>query len=165
MNLEERNQLAVKNLPLVGYLVSDICRKAPHLSRDDLAAAIRDRGHHVMLYASPGPLMDRVHALGLDLTLSGSSARLSVAWAAGLLATGSMPRSSPGVRPSPEAVRAFLPSEQSPIMAGWDHRGHVDELTQRYDAEELMRVVEVRGKACRSAGDRMVDGGGRFTEG
>jgi RNA polymerase sigma factor for flagellar operon FliA len=39
MNLEERNQLAVKNLPLVGYLVSDICRKAPHLSRDDLAAA------------------------------------------------------------------------------------------------------------------------------
>ncbi|MGD6978342.1 MULTISPECIES: glycosyltransferase [Citricoccus] len=51
----------------------------------DLAAAIRDRGHHVMLYASPGPLMDRVHALGLDLTLAGSSARLSVGWAAGLL--------------------------------------------------------------------------------
>lgn len=51
----------------------------------DLAAAIRDRGHHVMLYASPGPLMDRVRALGLDLTLSGSSARLSLGWAAGLL--------------------------------------------------------------------------------
>jgi phosphatidyl-myo-inositol alpha-mannosyltransferase len=51
----------------------------------DLAAAIRDRGHHVMLYAAPGALMDRVHALGLDMTLSGSTARLSVGWAAGLL--------------------------------------------------------------------------------
>lgn len=51
----------------------------------DLAAAIRDRGHHVMLYAAPGALMDRVHALGLEMTLSGSTARLSVGWAAGLL--------------------------------------------------------------------------------
>ncbi|EMY34298.1 FliA/WhiG subfamily RNA polymerase sigma-28 subunit [Arthrobacter crystallopoietes BAB-32] len=39
MNHEERNQLAVDNLPLVGYLVSEICAKAPHLSREDLAAA------------------------------------------------------------------------------------------------------------------------------
>jgi RNA polymerase sigma factor for flagellar operon FliA len=39
MNLAERNRLAVENLPLVGYLVSDTCRRAPHLSRDDLAAA------------------------------------------------------------------------------------------------------------------------------
>ncbi|EMY33584.1 FliA/WhiG subfamily RNA polymerase sigma-28 subunit [Arthrobacter crystallopoietes BAB-32] len=39
MNREERNRLAVENLPLVGYLVSDVCRKAPHLSREDLASA------------------------------------------------------------------------------------------------------------------------------
>ena len=29
----------VENLPLVGYLVSDLCAKASHLSRDDLASA------------------------------------------------------------------------------------------------------------------------------
>ncbi|MDI3330364.1 MAG: glycosyl transferase family 1 [Micrococcus sp.] len=51
----------------------------------DLAAAIRDRGHHVMLYATPGPLLDRVHALGLDLTLSEPGTHLSAGWAAGLI--------------------------------------------------------------------------------
>lgn len=35
---EARNHLAVENLPLVGYLVSDLCRRAPHLSREDLAS-------------------------------------------------------------------------------------------------------------------------------
>ena len=39
LNREERNRLAVENLPLVGYLVSDVIRRAPHLSREDLAAA------------------------------------------------------------------------------------------------------------------------------
>lgn len=51
----------------------------------DLAAAVRDRGHHVMLYATPGPLMDRAHALGLDLSPSDTGLRLSAAWAAGLV--------------------------------------------------------------------------------
>jgi RNA polymerase sigma factor for flagellar operon FliA len=31
--------MVVENLPLVGYLVSDLCAKATHLSRDDLASA------------------------------------------------------------------------------------------------------------------------------
>lgn len=35
---ENRNRLVVENLPLVGYLVSDICRRASHLSRDDLSS-------------------------------------------------------------------------------------------------------------------------------
>lgn len=35
----ERNELIVANLPLVGYLVSEVARSANHLSRDDLAAA------------------------------------------------------------------------------------------------------------------------------
>lgn len=39
MNRTERNQLVVDNLPLVGYLVSETCAKATHLSRDDLASA------------------------------------------------------------------------------------------------------------------------------
>ncbi|GAB3044036.1 hypothetical protein GCM10027052_27810 [Parafrigoribacterium mesophilum] len=30
--------MVVENLPLVGYLVSDVCAKATHLSRDDLAS-------------------------------------------------------------------------------------------------------------------------------
>ena len=34
-----RNQLVVDNLPLVGYLVSEVWAKATHLSRDDLASA------------------------------------------------------------------------------------------------------------------------------
>lgn len=51
----------------------------------DLAAAIRDRGHHVMLYATTGPLMDRAQALGLDLTLSGPATGVSAGWAAGLV--------------------------------------------------------------------------------
>lgn len=38
LNREERNQLVVENLPLVGYLVSEVCAKATHLSRDDLAS-------------------------------------------------------------------------------------------------------------------------------
>lgn len=39
MNYSARNQLVIENLPLVGYLVSDVCAKATHLSRDDLASA------------------------------------------------------------------------------------------------------------------------------
>lgn len=37
MNREERDHLVVQNLPLVGYLVSEICMRASHLSRPDLA--------------------------------------------------------------------------------------------------------------------------------
>ncbi|RAN78743.1 flagellar biosynthesis protein FliA [Bacillus sp. SRB_336] len=36
MNREERDHLVVQNLPLVGYLVSEICMRASHLSRPDL---------------------------------------------------------------------------------------------------------------------------------
>ena len=39
MNRAERNQLVIENLPLVGYLVSEVWAKARHLSRDDLASA------------------------------------------------------------------------------------------------------------------------------
>ena len=39
MNRDQRNKLVVDNLPLVGYLVRDLCARATHLSRDDLAAA------------------------------------------------------------------------------------------------------------------------------
>lgn len=39
VNRNERNTLVVENLPLVGYLVSDLCARATHLSRDDLASA------------------------------------------------------------------------------------------------------------------------------
>lgn len=39
MNRTERNKLVVENLPLVGYLVSEVWAKARHLSRDDLASA------------------------------------------------------------------------------------------------------------------------------
>ena len=39
MNRTERNTLVTENLPLVGYLVSEVWAKARHLSRDDLASA------------------------------------------------------------------------------------------------------------------------------
>ena len=39
VNRIERNTLVVENLPLVGYLVSDLCSRATHRSRDDLASA------------------------------------------------------------------------------------------------------------------------------
>jgi RNA polymerase sigma factor for flagellar operon FliA len=39
VNKAERNALVVENLPLVGYLVSEVWAKATHLSRDDLASA------------------------------------------------------------------------------------------------------------------------------
>lgn len=39
LNRSERNKLVVENLPLVGYLVSEMCARASHLSRDDLASA------------------------------------------------------------------------------------------------------------------------------
>lgn len=39
MNQSDRNKIVVANLPLVGYLVSELCAKATHLSRDDLASA------------------------------------------------------------------------------------------------------------------------------
>lgn len=35
----DRNALVVDNLPLVGYLVAEVCARATHLSRDDLASA------------------------------------------------------------------------------------------------------------------------------
>jgi RNA polymerase sigma factor for flagellar operon FliA len=39
LNRAARNALVVENLPLVGYLVSEVWAKARHLSRDDLASA------------------------------------------------------------------------------------------------------------------------------
>ncbi|BDZ49000.1 RNA polymerase sigma factor FliA [Frondihabitans sucicola] len=39
MNRTERNAMVVQNLPLVGYLVSEVCARATHLSRDDFASA------------------------------------------------------------------------------------------------------------------------------
>ncbi len=39
VDIEERNRLVVENLPLVGYLVSDLCARATHLSREDMASA------------------------------------------------------------------------------------------------------------------------------
>ncbi|WP_207455981.1 sigma-70 family RNA polymerase sigma factor [Herbiconiux sp. SYSU D00978] len=39
MDRRERNALVVENLPLVGYLVSEVAARATHLSRDDLASA------------------------------------------------------------------------------------------------------------------------------
>lgn len=39
MQREARNALVVENLPLVGYLVSELWARASHLSRDDLASA------------------------------------------------------------------------------------------------------------------------------
>ncbi|WP_218220619.1 sigma-70 family RNA polymerase sigma factor [Nesterenkonia sp. Act20] len=38
MDRSARNALVVENLPLVGYLVSDMCAKATHLSREDLTS-------------------------------------------------------------------------------------------------------------------------------
>lgn len=38
MNRDQRNELVLQHLPLVGYLVSELCAKASHLSRDDLAS-------------------------------------------------------------------------------------------------------------------------------
>ncbi len=35
----ERNRLVEENLAIVGYLVNDVCARATHLSRDDLASA------------------------------------------------------------------------------------------------------------------------------
>ena len=35
----ERNRLVEENLAIVGYLVNDVCARASHLSRDDLASA------------------------------------------------------------------------------------------------------------------------------
>ncbi|MFH5824910.1 sigma-70 family RNA polymerase sigma factor [Georgenia sp. AZ-5] len=38
MSISVRNDLVLENLPLVGYLVSDLCSRATHLSREDLAS-------------------------------------------------------------------------------------------------------------------------------
>ncbi len=38
MHPRDREELIVENLPLVGYLVSTLCARATHLSRDDLAS-------------------------------------------------------------------------------------------------------------------------------
>jgi RNA polymerase sigma factor for flagellar operon FliA len=38
LNRDQRNELVLQHLPLVGYLVSELCAKASHLSRDDLAS-------------------------------------------------------------------------------------------------------------------------------
>ncbi|WP_411730599.1 sigma-70 family RNA polymerase sigma factor [Paeniglutamicibacter sp.] len=38
MERQARNQLVIENLPLVGYLAAELCAKATHLSREDLAS-------------------------------------------------------------------------------------------------------------------------------
>ncbi len=46
----------------------------------DLAAAVRRLGHEVVLFAPPGPLLDRVRGLDLEWAASPSGLRLSAAW-------------------------------------------------------------------------------------
>lgn len=38
MDTADRDALVLANLPLVGYLVADLCKRADHLSREDLAS-------------------------------------------------------------------------------------------------------------------------------
>lgn len=38
MERQARNQMVLENLPLVGYLAAELCAKATHLSREDLAS-------------------------------------------------------------------------------------------------------------------------------
>lgn len=39
MNTQARDQLVIDHLPLVGYIVSDLCNRSTHLDRDELASA------------------------------------------------------------------------------------------------------------------------------
>jgi RNA polymerase sigma factor FliA len=39
VNTNDRDQLVIDHLPLVGYIVSDLCNRATHLDRDELASA------------------------------------------------------------------------------------------------------------------------------
>lgn len=39
MNTNDRDRLVIDHLPLVGYIVSDLCNRATHLDRDELASA------------------------------------------------------------------------------------------------------------------------------
>ena len=41
---EERNRLVLTHLPLVGYLVSDLCARATHLTREDMASFVEPLG-------------------------------------------------------------------------------------------------------------------------
>ncbi|WIE80922.1 sigma-70 family RNA polymerase sigma factor [Curtobacterium sp. MCSS17_016] len=55
MNTIDRDQLVIDHLPLVGYIVSDLCRKATHLDRSDLASA----GQYALVKASRSYEPDR----------------------------------------------------------------------------------------------------------
>lgn len=55
MNTLDRDQLVIDHLPLVGYIVSDLCRKATHLDRSDLASA----GQYALVKASRSYEPDR----------------------------------------------------------------------------------------------------------
>lgn len=48
MNTNDRDRLVIDHLPLVGYIVSDLCNRATHLDRDELASA----GQFALLQAS-----------------------------------------------------------------------------------------------------------------
>jgi RNA polymerase sigma factor for flagellar operon FliA len=55
LNTFDRDQLVIDHLPLVGYIVSDLCRKATHLDRSDLASA----GQYALVKASRSYEPDR----------------------------------------------------------------------------------------------------------
>jgi RNA polymerase sigma factor for flagellar operon FliA len=55
LNTTDRDQLVIDHLPLVGYIVSDLCRKATHLDRAELASA----GQYALVKASRSYEPDR----------------------------------------------------------------------------------------------------------
>lgn len=55
MDLKDRDRLVAEYLPLVGYLVSELCSRATHLDRDELASA----GQFALFQASRGFDPDR----------------------------------------------------------------------------------------------------------
>jgi RNA polymerase sigma factor for flagellar operon FliA len=167
VNTNDRDQLVIDHLPLVGYIVSDLCNRATHLDRDDLASAGQfalfqasrafdpDRGVPFTSYARTrvtGALADELRSR--DWVSRGTRARIkeTLVVSEGLAA-------SLGRTPTTDEIAAALGVDRAAVLASMHSsksgpialEEHLDELTsaivgpeesaETLEREEFLRLA------------------------
>jgi RNA polymerase sigma factor FliA len=167
VNTTDRDQLVIDHLPLVGYIVSDLCNRATHLDRDELASAGQfalfqasrafdpDRGVPFTSYARTrvsGALADELRSR--DWVSRGTRKRIkeTLAVSEGLAA-------SLGRTPTTDEMASALGVDRATVLASLHSsksgpiaiEEHIDELTsaivgpeesaESREREEFLRVA------------------------
>ena len=148
MSAHSQEQLVIEHLPLVGYIVSDLCNRSTHLDRDELASAGQfalfqasrsfdpDRGVPFAAYARArisGALADQLRSQ--DWVSRGTRTKIkeTLAIREGLSA-------SLGRTPTIDEMSASLGVDRARVIS-WLHQATAGPVNIEQTADELVSVI------------------------